>query len=1016
MKKLKKKTKIAILIVIVVIVLLALFLIGTNKEIGLLNKLLNTNQIKAEVTQTSSNAAENTYTFEIQGTDKNYESNSLIESDIVFKIGGAVVTPTTKTLSSPTSITNGVKYTLTVTGLNGEGDLSIEIPSGKLVDKAQNQNSKYTKNFGYIDAVAPSTPVITNTSGEKVVNEPIKVTASSTDAGTKVNRIEYSYDNQTWKSDWNTSLKMEGNTATVENTWTADCNYILYVRAIDNQGNISGTAKTLVRIDNTIITDEDTVGPTISISGTAVAYNKINVTSAVKDTQSGFTKLEIYYKKSTESTYRSLKDVYVVSQDEQTIVTPLIDLKDGVDYNIYAIAYDNVGNKTTSNSITVHTPYAPAGTILERPSGWINSVQGMADGYGTTIPLPQEFYYVQGDRETGIVISDSSSDDHKSGGRTGNQFVWIPTNASEFIIRVWGVGTDPNITESTLQEPYSGGYSTEAAEYNEMKTQVLKYGGFYIGRYEAGDNSVSSYRTATTAEHDMVVKYNKIPYNHIPWGQAINNKAPVSGQGGAVHLSETFATNKGYTSVKSTLTYSIQWDAACYYIGTNPALTQASAITRTGVTSGDVKKNIHDLAGNVCEWTMEYVNYKIGSSSDTNLRMSRGGCYKCEGRYYITGRQCPYWPYKFDVCQGFRPSLYITPEVSTTKIDISSNKSGWTNQDVIVTAQYTCLTNQKIGYGTTIAAAKSAASTTSPASITVTKNGYVYAEGTTSAGKKITAILQITNIDKTAPTNTGVEIKNKTNTSYDVYVYGVADSDSGITRVQFPTWTTENGQDDIQTEWSTNSIATGKMEANRTTWVYHVDIADHNNELGEYNTHVYIYDKAGNSTVVTAKTNITITSSTSTTNIFTGKKVIIIGDSDGIPNPTIETCLNTANADIVYSVTNSSSGTAGGGMDLQTQRKIMELANQYGAENLIVILGTATGDYAAQDAETLISGDPTFAGPLTGVALNLEVYHIVENIIKNSIDSTTYEEEMTMYESVLDVNDIVSKMQSIRGG
>ena len=37
--------------------------------------------------------------------------------------------------------------------------------------------------------------------------------------------------------------------------------------------------------------------------------------------------------------------------------------------------------------------------------------------------------------------------------------------------------------------------------------------------------------------------------------------------------------------------------------------------------------------------------------------------------------------------------------------------------------------------------------------------------------------------------------------------------------------------------------------------------------------------------------------------ILNGKKVVIIGDSDGIPGPAIESCVKTAGADVVYSST-----------------------------------------------------------------------------------------------------------------
>jgi betaine reductase len=37
--------------------------------------------------------------------------------------------------------------------------------------------------------------------------------------------------------------------------------------------------------------------------------------------------------------------------------------------------------------------------------------------------------------------------------------------------------------------------------------------------------------------------------------------------------------------------------------------------------------------------------------------------------------------------------------------------------------------------------------------------------------------------------------------------------------------------------------------------------------------------------------------------ILDGKKVIIIGDRDGVPGPAIEACVNTAGAEVVYSST-----------------------------------------------------------------------------------------------------------------
>ena len=101
-------------------------------------------------------------------------------------------------------------------------------------------------------------------------------------------------------------------------------------------------------------------------------------------------------------------------------------------------------------------------------------------------------------------------------------------------------------------------------------------------------------------------------------------------------------------------------------------------------------------------------------------------------------------------------------------------------------------------------------------------------------------------------------------------------------------------------------------------------------------------------------------------------------------------------------------------MDLENQRRVKSLAEQYGPENIVVLLGAAEGEAAGLAAETVTLGDPTFAGPLTGVQLGLTVYHVCEPEIKDEFDQDVYDEQVGMMEMVLDVDDIVSEMQAIR--
>ena len=60
----------------------------------------------------------------------------------------------------------------------------------------------------------------------------------------------------------------------------------------------------------------------------------------------------------------------------------------------------------------------------------------------------------------------------------------------------------------------------------------------------------------------------------------------------------------------------------------------------------------------------------------------------------------------------------------------------------------------------------------------------------------------------------------------------------GIQEVLMPTWTAANGQDDLV--WH-------KATVSGNTATFYVSASDHKNEIGTYYTHVYLYDKKGNS-------------------------------------------------------------------------------------------------------------------------------------------------------------------------
>ena len=101
-------------------------------------------------------------------------------------------------------------------------------------------------------------------------------------------------------------------------------------------------------------------------------------------------------------------------------------------------------------------------------------------------------------------------------------------------------------------------------------------------------------------------------------------------------------------------------------------------------------------------------------------------------------------------------------------------------------------------------------------------------------------------------------------------------------------------------------------------------------------------------------------------------------------------------------------------MDLENQRRVKEFAEKYGPENVTVIFGAAEAEAAGLAAETVTAGDPAYAGSLTGVSLGLAVYHICEDIVKSEVDENVYDEQISMMEMVLDVDEIVKEMESMR--
>ena len=145
----------------------------------------------------------------------------------------------------------------------------------------------------------------------------------------------------------------------------------------------------------------------------------------------------------------------------------------------------------------------------------VSTVYAVSVGNGETVPVPKGFFYVGGSVDTGVIISDNEAD--KYDGKTdkttheyatklkGNQFVWIPCTINEYTKIDFG-----------MQSMASWDRTTGSAEY----AQIQKYGGFYVGRYEAGVSTLDE--TTNTFKDSVTFNNSASLFNSVTAGTGIN--------------------------------------------------------------------------------------------------------------------------------------------------------------------------------------------------------------------------------------------------------------------------------------------------------------------------------------------------------------------------------------------------------------------------------------------------------------------------------------------------------------
>ncbi len=101
-------------------------------------------------------------------------------------------------------------------------------------------------------------------------------------------------------------------------------------------------------------------------------------------------------------------------------------------------------------------------------------------------------------------------------------------------------------------------------------------------------------------------------------------------------------------------------------------------------------------------------------------------------------------------------------------------------------------------------------------------------------------------------------------------------------------------------------------------------------------------------------------------------------------------------------------------MDLDSQEQILKLSERHGPSSLVVIIGAPDPEAAEITAETVTSGDPSYAGVLAGTQLGLDVYHVLEDEIRSEVPDEVWEDQIGIMTDVLDGSALGSAVAAMR--
>jgi len=102
-------------------------------------------------------------------------------------------------------------------------------------------------------------------------------------------------------------------------------------------------------------------------------------------------------------------------------------------------------------------------------------------------------------------------------------------------------------------------------------------------------------------------------------------------------------------------------------------------------------------------------------------------------------------------------------------------------------------------------------------------------------------------------------------------------------------------------------------------------------------------------------------------------------------------------------------------MDPENQALIKRIVEEFGADDIVVMLGAGDAEAVEVAAETVRNGDPAWVGPLAGVQLGLPAVHVFEADVKRQADPAIYDEQIGFFEMTLDVDGVKQAMRRARG-